>query len=101
MSGPKDYAPPPSYSIQVFDGKLNEVFQLQSKLKQLIEELKNSNVEDNDLHINFDCQEALKSIEKQVNEKLVEKGSITPTEYVEIEKKCNRLKAQVKKYIIE
>lgn len=70
MSGPKDYAPPPSYSIQVFDGKLNEVFQLQSKLKQLIEELKNANVEDNDLHIKFDCQEALKSIEKQVNEAL-------------------------------
>ena len=70
MSGPKDYAPPPSYSIQVFDGKLNEVFQLQSKLKQLIEELKNSNVEDSGLHIKFDCQEALKSIEKQVNDAL-------------------------------
>jgi len=70
MSGPKDYAPPPSYSIQVFDGKLNEVFQLQSRLKQLIEELKNSNIEDNEMHIKFDCQEALKSIEKQVNDAL-------------------------------
>ena len=44
MSGPKDYSPPPRYSIQVFDGKLNEVFQLQSELKQLVEELKNANV---------------------------------------------------------
>ena len=70
MSGPKDYAPPPSYSIQVFDGKLNEVFQLQSRLKQMIEELKNSNIEDNEMHINFDCQEALRAIEKQVNDAL-------------------------------
>jgi hypothetical protein len=70
MSGPKDYAPPPKYSIHVFDGKLNEVFQLQSKLKQLIEELKNSNIEDSGLHIKFDCQEALKSIEKQVDDAL-------------------------------
>ena len=67
MSGPNDYAPPPSYSIQVFDGKLNEVFQLQSKLKQLIEELKNSKVEDTDLHIKFNCEETLKLIEKEVN----------------------------------
>ena len=70
MSGPKDYSPPPRYSIQVFDGKLNEVFQLQSKLKQMIEELKNANVEDTDLHIKFNCQESLKLIEKQVVEAL-------------------------------
>ena len=70
MSGPKDYSPPPRYSIQVFDGKLNEVFQLQSGLKQLVEELKNANVEDSVLHIKFNCQESLKLIEKQVDEAL-------------------------------
>jgi len=70
MSGPKDYSPPPRYSMQVFDGKLNEVFQLQSKLKQLVEELKNANVEDSVLHIKFNCQESLKLIEKQVDEAL-------------------------------
>lgn len=70
MSGPKDYSPPPRYSIQVFDGKLNEVFQLQSELKQLVEELKNANVEDSVLHIKFNCQESLKLIEKQVEEAL-------------------------------
>lgn len=101
MSGPKDYAPPPSYSIQVFDGKLNEVFQLQSKLKQLIEELKNSNVEDNDLHINFDCQEALKSIEKQVNEALKRlefnyRGSFGQDTYNKILNEINELIRELK-----
>ena len=43
----------------------------------------------------------LKDMEKQVNEELVEKGHITLREYLEIEKNCNRLKAQVKEYIIE
>lgn len=55
MSGPKSYSPPPSYSLNVFNGKLNEIFQLQSKIKSLIEELANLSCIDNAKDIKFDC----------------------------------------------
>lgn len=67
MSGPKDYSPPPRYSMQVFDGQLNEVFQLQSKLKVLVEALRRACVEDKNLNICFDCQNELESIESEIS----------------------------------
>ena len=95
MSGPKDYSPPPRYSIQVFDGRLNEVFQLQSKLKQLVEELKNADIEDSDLHIKFNCKESLKLIERQVDEALKRlefnyRGSFGQDTYNKILKEINK-----------
>ena len=67
MSGPKSYAPPPRYSMSVFNGKLNEAFQLQTRLKNLLHELEGYRVQDNNLHILFDCKEALGKIRHNIN----------------------------------
>jgi len=67
MSGPKSYSPPPRYSIQVFDGKLNRVFQLQSRLKMLCSEIKDLHVSDSKLNIQFDCNNELCKIRKQID----------------------------------
>ncbi len=67
MSGPKDYSPPPRYSMQVFDGKLNQVFQLQSRLKMLCSEIEGLHVSDSKLNIQFDCKNELSKIRKQVD----------------------------------
>lgn len=55
MSGPKSYSPPPSYSISAFNGKLNEIFQLQTKIKSLIDELVCFSCVDDTKGIQFDC----------------------------------------------
>jgi hypothetical protein len=70
MSGPKDYSPPPKYSIQVFNGKLNQVFQLQSRLKMLCSELEGLHVSDSKLNIQFDCKNELSKIRKQIDKVL-------------------------------
>ncbi len=67
MSGPKDYSPPPRYSMQVFDGKLNKVFHLQSRLKMLCSEIEGLHVSDSDLNIQFDCKKELGKIRKQID----------------------------------
>ncbi len=55
MSGPKSYIAPPRYSINVFNGKLNEVFQIQSEIKLMIDELKGLTCDDTSRKIKFDC----------------------------------------------
>lgn len=101
MSGPKDYSPPPRYSIQVFDGQLNEVFQLQSKLKQLVVELRNACIEDKNLNLYFDCQDELKSMESEISAALKRlefnyRGSFGQDTYnkilIEIQKRMRELK---------
>lgn len=67
MSGPKDYSPPPRFSIQVFDGKLNQIFQLQSRLKMLCSEIEGLHVLDSKLNIQFDCKDELSKIRKQID----------------------------------
>jgi hypothetical protein len=67
MSGPKDYSPPPKYSIQAFDGKLNEVFKLQSRLKMLCSEIEGLHVSDSRLNIHFDCKTDFNKIRKQID----------------------------------
>jgi hypothetical protein len=67
MSGPKSYSPPPRYSISVFNGKLNQAFQLQTRLKKLLEELENFQINDVELNIHFDCSAQLKTIRNQIN----------------------------------
>jgi len=67
MSGPKDYSPPPRYSMQVFDGKLNQVFQMQSRLKMLCSEIEGLHVSDSKLNIQFDCKNELSKIRKQID----------------------------------
>lgn len=67
MSGPKDYSPPPRYSLQVFDGKLNQVFQLQSRLKMLCSEIEGFHVSDSKLNIQFNCKNELSKIRKQID----------------------------------
>lgn len=67
MSGPKDYSPPPRYSMQVFEGKLNQVFQLQSRLKMICTELEGLNVSDSKLNIQFDCKNELSKLRMQID----------------------------------
>lgn len=67
MSGPKSYFPPPKYSMQVFDGKLNQVFQLQGRLKMLYNEIEGLHVSDSKLSIQFDCKNELGKIRKQID----------------------------------
>lgn len=62
MSGPKDYSPPPRYSMKAFNGKLNQVFQLQSRLKMLSAEIESLKVADPELSINFDCGDGMKRL---------------------------------------
>ncbi|PIB28294.1 hypothetical protein BFP78_00105 [Gaetbulibacter sp. 5U11] len=70
MSGPKDYSPPPKYSMNVFNGQLNEVFLLQSQIKSQIIGIQKLLVSNNQLDIHFDCKVDLKKIESQLNQLL-------------------------------
>lgn len=70
MSGPKDYSPPPQYSMHIFDGKLNQVFQLQSRLKMLSSEIQSFHVSDSKLNLHFDCRNELNKIRKQIDKVL-------------------------------
>lgn len=53
--------------MQVFDGKLNQVFQLQSRLKMLCSEIEGLHVSDSKLNIQFDCRNELSKIRKQID----------------------------------
>lgn len=70
MSGPKDYSPPPKYSMNAFNGQLNEVFLLQSQIKKQIIAIKKLLVSNSKLGIHFDCKVDLKQIESQLNQLL-------------------------------
>jgi superfamily II helicase len=70
MSAPKDYSPSPKYSMNVFNGKLNDVFVLQSKIKSQIIKLQKLHVSNNKLDIHFDCKADLKKIGLNLNELL-------------------------------
>ncbi len=70
MSSPKDIRPRPRYSMQVFDGKLNRVFQLQSRLKQFCSEVEALRVSDSNLGIVFDCRDELLKLKKKNDDAL-------------------------------
>lgn len=53
--------------MQVFNGKLNQVFQLQSRLKMLCSEIEGLHVSDAKLNIQFDCKNELSKIRRQVD----------------------------------
>lgn len=55
MSGPKSYVAPPRYSVNVFNGKLNEIFQLQHQVQALFDKLADSAIHDNGRRIHLDC----------------------------------------------
>jgi Txe/YoeB family toxin of Txe-Axe toxin-antitoxin module/predicted small metal-binding protein len=67
MSGPKDYSPPPRYSIQVFDGKLNKIFLLQNRLKQLFSDIETSQLSDKNHNIHFDCKSVTGKLKYEIN----------------------------------
>ena len=54
MSGPK------FFKVDVFNKSLKEIFQLQSNIDCLINELNHSSVDDNDRNIHFNCLEFIK-----------------------------------------
>lgn len=69
MSGPKSYSPP-QYSMQVFDGKLNQVFKLQNRLKLLTSEINGLHFSNSKLNIQFDCKNEVTKISSQIERSL-------------------------------
>lgn len=55
MSGPKSYVAPPRYSVNVFNGKLSEIFQLQFQVQSLFDELSCAAIHDGRRQIHLDC----------------------------------------------
>jgi len=74
MSGPKDYSPPPSYSIKVFDGKLNNIFRLQTILQKLCSDIESMQISDPSFNIVIDCKAELRKIIPQI--KTVQKNLV-------------------------
>jgi hypothetical protein len=70
MSGPKDYTPPPRYSINVFNGSLNTIFQLQSQIKELVNRIKKLSIYDSNLNISFDCKKEIRQLDNSINDAL-------------------------------
>ncbi len=66
MSGPKDYSPPPSYSMKVFDGKLNNIFHLQTILQKLCSDIESMQISDPSFNIMIDCKAELQKHQKQI-----------------------------------
>lgn len=67
MSGPKDYSPP-TYSIQAFDGKLNQVFRLQAQLAHICAEIEATYVADKTISVEINGKKELSRNYKQINE---------------------------------
>ncbi|WP_397447424.1 hypothetical protein [Polaribacter sp. R77954] len=67
MSGPKSFNPPERYSIDTFNGSLNDAFQLQTQIKAQIEKIESLLINDTSLDVNLDCQEDLSKIKKDLN----------------------------------
>ncbi len=106
MSGPKDYTPPPMYSMQVFDGKLNTVFHLQCLLKELLDEIEDMQTTDEGLNNILDIQTQVKKISKHNKQALKTlvfdyKGKFNQETYSqinkEIEEKIDLLNKQLSK----
>ncbi len=94
MSGPKDYSPPPRYSINVFSGSLNSVFVWQSQVRELALFLKNAHIDDDQLNIHLDCKNELKALASAVNQLLEPlvfnyKGTFDQATYNKIEAEIN------------
>ncbi|MCD4794501.1 MAG: hypothetical protein K8R54_14790 [Bacteroidales bacterium] len=95
MSGPKSYK---TYSINVFEGKLNDIFCMQSDIIQIFKELKNFSVNDNERNIKFNCDDFTDKNQDEVNKQIksfvVEyKGRFGQEKYDEFNKK---IKSKVK-----
>jgi|GEM_PF-3128026 len=56
MSGPKSYSPPPRFSAEVFDGKLERIARMQSRIARQLAELEQCEVVDEARGIRIDCQ---------------------------------------------
>jgi hypothetical protein len=67
MSGPKNYSPPSRYSMDVFNGGLNSLFQLQTQIKEQIKKIECLLVNDAANNIKFDCLEDLSKIKEDLN----------------------------------
>ena len=95
MSGPKDYSPPPKYSMKAFNGSLNEIFQLQTKIKSQLDILQSLCVDDKDLGIQFDCKKEIEKIRSTLNELLKPlvfnyKGTFNQATYNKIENEISQ-----------
>lgn len=95
MSGPKDYSPPPRYSMSVFNGSLNSIFQLQTQIKTQIKKIESLNVNDSIVNINFDCLADLSSLKNNLNNLLKPlvfnyKGKFDQTAYNKISEEISQ-----------
>lgn len=99
MSGPKSYTPPPQYSKHVFDGKLNEIFQLQCTAQLALSQLNKMEVSDVKRNISFNCVEILNLIANDC-EKLLKTYRIDHEGSISQELK-DKIEAQIDQRIIE
>ena len=95
MSGPKDYSPPPKYSMKAFSGNLNEVFQLQTRIKSQLVFIQDLYIDDKEFDIRFDCKEDLDKIKSTLNEFLKPlifnyKGTFNQATYNKIESEISQ-----------
>lgn len=67
MSGPKSFNPPERYSMETFNGSLNDAFQLQAQIKAQIKKIESLFVDDELLAIKFDCSDDLLKIKNDLN----------------------------------
>ena len=67
MSGPKSFNPPERYSMETFNGSLNDAFQLQTQIKAQIEKIESLLINDTSLDVNLNCKEELSQIKKDLN----------------------------------
>lgn len=99
MSGPKSYSPPPMYSVAVFDGKLNEIFQLQRQVQAILRELGQLHCSDPERHIAFDCGAFIQQ-QQQLADRLLATFSID-YEGQFGQEQYNRFNQQIEKFIKE
>lgn len=99
MSGPKSYSPPPMYSVAVFDGKLNEIFQLQRQIQSAWHELAQLRCYDKERGIDFDCA-AFMQQHRQLADKMLAtfkieyEGQFGQSQY-------NRFKQQIEDFVTQ
>ncbi len=101
MSGPKSYNPPKQYSLKVFNGKLNELFGLQSNIIQLFNKLKNFSIEDSEREIEFNCNDFVEENQKLINISIKSfainyKGKFGQDKYDEFDEKINNKLTKLK-----
>ncbi|MCF8356720.1 MAG: hypothetical protein K9H48_19925 [Melioribacteraceae bacterium] len=98
MSGPK------FFTVDVFDKSLKEIFQIQSKIHCLVDELSQLSVNDNDRNIYFNCIDFIKLHQPKVTELLSTyninfTGTINQEKYNKYQEEINHKTKELKLFL--